>query len=68
MVGYKKLSELITENSSELKEQLKGKKLPKDAESIQKLCVNYVGRLTSKDSYYMKQLSLLEQDLLRDTQ
>lgn len=64
MVGYKKLSELITENSSELKEQLKGKKLPKDAESIQKLCVNYVGRLTSKDSYYMKQLSLLEQDLL----
>lgn len=64
MIEYKKLSQLIAENSTELEKQLLRKKLPIDAESIQQLCVNYVERLTNKDSYYMKQLSLLEQDLL----
>lgn len=64
MAEYKKLSLLISDNSEGLRKQLLGKKLPVDAESIQQLCVNYVGKLTAKDSVYMNQLSLLEQDLL----
>ncbi len=65
MAEYKKLSQLIEENNVGLKKQLVGKVLPVEAELIQQLCVNYVGSLTSNDSIYMNQLSLLEQDLLK---
>lgn len=64
MGEYKKMSLLIEENKDELIKQLLGKKLPADAESIQRLCAAFIGKLTDRDSVYMKQFSILEQDLL----
>lgn len=64
MAEFETLANIIEENSNELKRQLLGKKVPQDSECIQQLCIDYVGKLTGKDSVYMQQLSLLEQDLL----
>lgn len=64
MGDYKKLSLLISENKKEVCRQLEGLSLPQDSEKIKRLCVDYIGSLTRKDSEYMNQLSLLEQDLL----
>lgn len=59
-----KLSLLISQNGGELSKQLEGLQLPSDAEKIKNMCINYVGNITHKDAEYMKQLSLLEQDLV----
>jgi len=64
MTNYKELSALISEKKAEICRKLVGLSLPSDAEEIQQLCVDSIGVLTRKDSKYMQQLSLLEQDLL----
>lgn len=61
---YKKLTQLITEHRNSLDENLRGRKLPSEAEEIKRKCIDYICSLTSKDTEYMNQLSLLEQDLL----
>ena len=64
MTHYKKLSELIADNKGKLLRKLEGLTLPSNADEIKRLCIDYVEHLTRKDSEYMNQLSLLEQDLL----
>lgn len=64
MTHYKKLSELIADNKGKLLRKLEGLTLPSNADEIKQLCIDYVEHLTRKDSEYMNQLSLLEQDLL----
>lgn len=62
--NYKRLAELIAENKGKLCHKLEGLLLPSNADEIKRLCINYVEHLTRKDSEYMNQLSLLEEDLL----
>lgn len=64
MANYKRLAELIADNKGKLCHKLEGLTLPSNADEIKRLCINYVEHLTRKDSEYMNQLSLLEQDLL----
>lgn len=64
MTHYKKLAELISDNKDKLLHKLEGLTLPSNADEIKRLCIDYVEYLTRKDSEYMNQLSLLEQDLL----
>lgn len=64
MLEYKRLSQLIRENSGVLYEKLCCCSLPNDAELVKQMCLDYVGNLTGKNTEYMNQLSLLEQDLL----
>lgn len=64
MANYKRLAELIADNKGKLCHKLEGLTLPSNADEIKRLCIDYVEHLTRKDSEYMNQLSLLEQDLL----
>lgn len=64
MEDYQKLSQLISNNKGELCLQLEGLSLPADIEQIKRICIDFICVLTSKDAEYMKQLSLLEQDLI----
>lgn len=64
MANYKRLAELIADNKGKLCHKLEGLYLPSNADEIKRLCIKYVENLTRRDSEYMNQLSLLEQDLL----
>lgn len=64
MPGYKPLSQLIFENKEILMAQLVGKYIHRDIEHIRQSCIEYLHSLTQKDSEYMNQLSLLEQDIV----
>ncbi len=64
MTNYKKLAKLIADNRGKLYHKLVGLTLPSNADEIKRLCIDYVEHLTRKESEYMNQLSLLEQDLL----
>lgn len=64
MANYKRLVELIADSKGRLCNKLKGLTLPSNADEIKRLCIEHVEHLTQKDSEYMNQLSLLEQDLL----
>lgn len=64
MLSYKPLSQLIIENKELLKTQLVGKYTTSDVDSVRQLCIKYIHSLTNKDSEYMNQLSLLEQDVV----
>lgn len=64
MTDYTSLAHLIANNKNVLCEKIEKRSLPSEAEKIKELCVNFVNSLTKKDAEYMKQLSLLEQDLI----
>lgn len=64
MLSYKPLSQLIIENKDILTTQLVGKDIHGDVDCIKQSCIEYIHSLTQKDSEYMNQLSLLEQDMV----
>lgn len=64
MLSYKPLSLLIIENKEILITQLVGKDIHRDVDCIKQCCIEYIHSLTQKDSEYMNQLSLLEQDMV----
>ena len=64
MLSYKPISQLIIEKKEILKTQLVGKDIHGDVDCIKQSCIEYIHSLTQKDSEYMNQLSLLEQDMV----
>ncbi len=64
MLSYKPLSQLIIENKESLTTQLVGKYNHSDVDYIRQACIEYIHSLTKKNSEYMNQLSLLEQDVV----
>lgn len=64
MTNYTRLAQLIADNQNTMCRKIAGLSLPSDAEKIKSLCVDFVNGITKKDTEYMMQLSLLEQDLI----
>lgn len=64
MLSYKPLSQIVIENKELLTAQLVGNYNTSDVNSVRQICKQYVHSLTNKDSEYMNQLSLLEQDVV----
>ena len=64
MANYTPLAQLISDNKNSLCKNIIGLSLPSDAERIKVMCIDFVEGITKKDAEYMKQLSLLEQDLI----
>lgn len=64
MTDYISLARLIENKKNVLCGKIEKRSLPSEAEKIKELCIDFVDNLTKKDAEYMKQLSLLEQDLI----